>query len=569
MRLRCPAQYDAAAKQIPGVKRNRESGAWDYPLSKHCLQKLRESIPRLAVSPKIINVLDAEDKRIKEAMEIKSGKVPELEYDWATEPYDHQVLGVAWVLKMWGIGNTEINSVRGALLTDTMGLGKSKQSIDACLYAYQRGAFQRVLVICPASLKYNFAKEIEIHSGGIARSVVIDGGKKKRLCQLETRYPDSLTFYIINYESLRLHIPELQEIVNSQCLIADEAHRVKDINSQVTKALYFLQPAYTLLMTGTPTPRGPEDVFSLAHYVKPGILGKSYWSFVDRYCVTERVHAARDKRARQIVNYKNMDELTHRLDTISLRRLDTEVLNLPEQTFYDYDLEMADEQKRCYSEMQNYLYTYFKDKTNEEIQSEAANAFSQLLRLSQITGGVLAGTEGAAWIPGNAKAKYLQDLLNGEFRGEKVVIMCRFVKEILELYKLFPERRPVLIYGDVKPEDRQMAVNMFQSDPDYTLFIGQINTAGFGLTLTAARKMIFYSKDFSWGVVSQAEKRIHRIGQTGTCCYINLLARYNGKETIDHHIAKVLARKKALSDEVTGDAARLVLTKNEIMEVLS
>ena len=294
-----------------------------------------------------------------------------------------------------------------------------------------------------------------------------------------------------------------------------------------------------MLLTGTIITNKAIDIFSPYKFLNPAVFGNSYYAFRNRYfdMTGYGQHVP-------VLKANMADELTRRIHSIAYRATKAECLDLPETTEIVRSVELEPQARRLYQQL---VRDSFAQINGGEIT--AANVLTRLLRLSQLTGGFLRGDEGnRAERVSNAKLDALSDIIDSVAQeGGKLVIIARFLPEIDAITAML-ERKVIgysLITGAVKDRDEQ--VRRFQTNPDMTVFVGQIATAGLGITLTAADKMVFYSLDYSMSNFEQAKARIHRVGQRNPCTYLYLVA----ENTVD---AKVL---KALRDK--ADLARILI----------
>lgn len=302
-------------------------------------------------------------------------------------------------------------------------------------------------------------------------------------------------------------------------VIADEGHKIKTHNISASKAMHRIgaKASYRLLLTGTVITNKALDVFSQYKYLNPAIFGNSFYAFRNRYFDMTGYgnHTPVLKRTME-------QDLMRRLHCIAFRATKAECLDLPETTDIVRYVELEPAAAKVYRDL-------VKDSYAELGQSEVTvtNILTRLLRLSQLTGGFIGDDEGnAPQRISTAKMAALEDIMDEVLQeGKKLVVIARFVPEINAINKML-EKRGIgyaCIMGGVKDRDAQ--VTAFQTDPDTQVFVGQIATAGMGITLTAASTMVFYSEDYSMSNFEQAKARIHRVGQKENCTYIYLAAK--------------------------------------------
>jgi SNF2 family DNA or RNA helicase len=298
---------------------------------------------------------------------------------------------------------------------------------------------------------------------------------------------------------------------------------------------------YRLLLTGTVITNKPIDVFSQYKFVNPEIFGNSFYSFRNRYfdMIGYGNHTPIMKRSTE-------DELTRKIHCIAYRATKAECLDLPPITDIIRTVELEQSAMRIYKNL-------VKDSYTELGQGEvtATNILTRLLRLSQLTGGFLSSDDSERpQTVSRAKLEALSDIIETvQESGEKLVVIARFVAEIDAIKKHLDKNhiKYSAISGETK--DRTEQVQRFQEDPEVTVFIGQIATAGLGITLTAASTLVFYSYDYNFANFEQSKARIHRVGQKNPCTYIYLVA----KNTVDEKILLALRNKKELAKSLIDD----------------
>lgn len=352
----------------------------------------------------------------------------------------------------------------------------------------------------------------------------------------------ALQVVVVNYESA-WRLEKALTAWHPDLIIADEGHKIKTHNIAASKAMHRMgaKASYRLLLTGTVITNKAIDVFSQYKFLNPAIYGNSFYAFRNRYfdMVGYGNHTP--------VLKKSMEgELTEKLHSISYRATKAECLDLPETTDVIRQIELEPAALRIYRGLVKESYA---ELAGGEVT--ATNILTRLLRLSQLTGGFLGNDETAAVEQVSAaKLSALEDILDGAMaEGKKLVIIARFIPEIRAICKLL-EKRGLgysCITGEVKNRDEQVA--RFQKEPEVMAFVGQIATAGLGITLTAASTMVFYSLDYSMSNFEQTKARIHRVGQRMPCTYLYLVAR----GTADEKVLAALESKADLARTLVDD----------------
>jgi len=456
-------------------------------------------------------------------------------------PYKHQQEAFAFGRRMFGLDGGDVLSGGIALLME-MGTGKTITSIAITGALYQTGRIHRVLVVAPLSIVGIWEEEFAKFADFDYILTVLTGSGAKKADTLRHMRAASLQVAVVNYESAwRLE----KEILawRPDLVIADEGHKIKTHNISASKAMHRIgaKAAYRLLLTGTVITNKAIDVFSQYKFLNPAIFGQSFYVFRNRYFDMTGYggHTSVLKRSME-------RDLMKRLHSISFRATKAECLDLPEITDIMRTVELEPAAAKVYRDL-------VKDSYAELGGGEVTvtNILTRLLRLSQLTGGFIGDDEGSMPMRiSTAKQSALEDIIEEVLQeGKKLVIISRFIPEIKAIGKLL-EKRCIdysCIMGGVK--DREEQVSAFQNNPDVQVFVGQIATAGLGITLTAASTMVFYSMDYSMSNFEQAKARIHRVGQKENCTYIYLVA----KGTVDVKVLKALRNKADLARMLVDD----------------
>lgn len=415
------------------------------------------------------------------------------------------------------------------------------------------GKIDRVLIVAPTSVVAVWPKEFQEFADFKYTCRTLLGDKTRRLRELNDlqKFPfKAMKVAVINYESTwREGIFEALQEYDADLIICDESQRIKTHDAEQSKALHKLgdQARYKLILSGTPVQNNAIDIFSQYRFLDPTIFGQNFYQFRNRYAVMGGFNR------RQIIGYKDLDGLIKKEHSIAFRITKNEAIDLPEQTF--------ETRKIHFSKKEQDLYNRIKRDSYAELDSggqiTATTVLTKLLRLQQLTGGFLVKDDAAKPEQvSKAKLDALSDIIEDYVigAGKKLVIFARFIAEVKAIIDTVDKQLPkgmkqVAIYGDIKKEDRGDIVKQFQEDPNTTVFIGQIDTAGTGITLTAADTCVYYSKNFNYATYSQSLSRIHRIGQRNVCTYIDLEV----EKTIDELISKSLAKKEDMAKTVVDN----------------
>lgn len=377
---------------------------------------------------------------------------------------------------------------------------------------------------------------------------VLSGSSAKKLDTLRHMNGTALQVVVVNYESA-WRLEKALTTWHPDLIIADEGHKIKTHNIAASKAMHRMgaKASYRLLLTGTVITNKAIDVFSQYKFLNPAIYGNSFYAFRNRYfdMVGYGNHTPVLKKSME-------DELTEKLHSISYRATKAECLDLPETTDVIRQVELEPAALRIYRGLVKESYAELAGgEQGAPVAVTATNILTRLLRLTQLTGGFLGNDETAAVEQVSAtKLSALEDILDGAVaEGKKLVIIARFLPEIKAICKLLEKRglRYSCITGEVKNRDEQ--VERFQKEPEVMAFVGQIATAGLGITLTAASTMVFYSLDYSMSNFEQTKARIHRVGQRMPCTYLYLVAR----GTVDEKVLAALESKADLARTLVDD----------------
>ena len=457
------------------------------------------------------------------------------------QPYGHQVKAYDFVNDLFGTYNGRIKS-RGAALLMEMGTGKTLTTIAITGALYNALRINRVLIVAPLSILGVWNEEFSKFADFGYNLEVLTGSGTKKIEALGNMRGDALQVAVINYESAWRLEKDLADW-RPDLIIADEGHKIKTHNISASKAMHRLGAIakYRLLLTGTPVTNKAIDIFSQYKFLNPAVYGKSFYAFRNRYfnMVGYGNHTP--------VLKKSMEpELTRKMHIIAFRATKAECLDLPDTTDIIRKVELEPGAMKLY---QNLVKDSYAELSGGEVT--ITNVLTKLLRLSQLTGGFIGSDESTvAEQVSTAKLDVLEDIIDSTLEEDrKLVIIARFVPELNAICRLLEKKgvRHSLIMGGIKNRDEQ--VSEFQNNPDVPVFVGQIATAGLGITLTAASTMVFYSLDYSMSNFEQTKARIHRAGQRMPCTYIYLSA--NG--TVDEKVLTALKNKADLARMLVDD----------------
>lgn len=439
-----------------------------------------------------------------------------------------------------------------------MGLGKSKTTIDTIAWLWCTGKITAAFIVANKGSYRNWVtKELPEHMPDHVDWVgtywdSLASTELKKSYDLLLRPLDRLKIFVMNIEALAF--PRSLELATSfvnghkTMMVVDESTTIKNRDAKRTKAAIKIGKlaAYRRILTGTPITQSPLDLYSQAQFLDPVLLGyTSYYSFRAKFADMVKITAG-NRAFTKITGYRNLDELNKLMQPWSSRRTKDECLDLPAKVYQTYEVELTDEQKKHYKTL--------KDDAMAVLQGRMVSApivLTKLLRLHQLVCGHLTTDDGKVFPVANNRLSALMDILE-ETQG-KVIIWANYVADIKAIVESlsqgFPESRVVAYYGAVNSEDRQEAVRAFTDDSDCRFFVGNTATGGRGITLTAANTVVYYSNDYNLENRQQSEDRAHRIGQTRSVTYVDLICT----NTVDEKIVKALKQKRKISAEVLGD----------------
>ena len=422
-----------------------------------------------------------------------------------------------------------------------MGTGKTLITIALAGTLYNNQKINKMLIVAPLSIVSVWESEFKKFADFDFNIAVLDGSSQKKYQALNNLFGKGLQVAVINYESC-WRIEEMLAIWQPDLIVCDESSKIKNPQAKQSKALHRLgkQSKHNIILTGTPVTNNPLDFFSQYKFLDENIFGSSFYAFRARYAILGGYGN------HQVVGYKNLPELVEKAHSIAFRITKKEALDLPEQVD---QIRLVDLEPKAETQ-----YRLLERESVAELEQGnvvAMNVLTKLLRLSQITGGFVKTEISDEAVPiSSAKINALEEIIDECMDArKKLVVFARFVVEIDAIERLLIKKKIgyALIKGDVK--DRAEQVEKFQKDETVRVFVGQIQTTGMGLTLTAADTAVFYSLDYSFSSYEQAKARIHRIGQKNNCTYIHLIAN----KTIDEKVFDALKRKKSIADLVVDN----------------
>jgi len=469
-------------------------------------------------------------------------------YQYETTPYDHQRVALedSWSAEYY------------ALFME-MGTGKTKVAIDTMAILYEAEKLKAVLIIAPKGVYDNWVKgEIPIHlPKRITRQVCrwIPSKTKKfeeELMDFIVKKDPILKIFVMNVEAFST--PRGTEAATAflyqnpaNMVVVDESTTIKNRKAARTKNIMSLQrhSKYRRILTGSPITKSPMDLFSQCGFLAEKSLGfNSFYAFQGRYAnIQQRTMGHRSFQ--QVMGYRRLDELSEKLDVFSNRVLKMDCLDLPAKVYTRRDVELTPEQEKLYRQMKKLALA----KLDNGELATTASVLTQIMRLQQICCGHLMPDDGAIQLIKNNRLTELLNLVE-EMQG-KAIIWATYTHDILQISKELSERfgpeSVATYYGDTEQDARQEIVNDFQDmENPLRFFVGQPRTGGYGITLTAATTVIYYSNSYDLEIRLQSEDRAHRIGQTNKVTYIDLVS----PNTIDEKILQALRSKIDIAGQV-------------------
>jgi SNF2 family DNA or RNA helicase len=473
-----------------------------------------------------------------------------MNYKFKLKPYKHQLTALE---KSW-------NKQTYAYFME-MGTGKTKVLIDNMSMLYDKGKIDSALIIAPKGVvKTWYEQELPTHLPKHIENVTVlwqpnitktQQEKLESLFEIET----ALHILIMNVEAFSTDkgVNFASKFLNShKCLMAiDESTTIKNPTAKRTKSILSLSKnsKYRRIMTGSPITKNPLDLYSQCEFLDPYLLDfTSYYAFRNRYAEMKTMHL-RGRSIQVVDEFKNLGELSETLQGFSYRVLKEDCLDLPPKNWIKRHITLSKEQQKVYDQMKKAAMAVLNGKVTSTM-----TVITQLMRLQQITCGHFVADDGTTQEIKNNRITELMDVLD-EIEG-KAIIWGHWQKDIQnivdEIEKKYGPGSVVNYYGLTPQEERQDNIRKFQSDPRCRFFVGTPSTGGYGITLTAANTVIYYSNGYDLEKRLQSEDRAHRIGQKKNVTYIDIIA----DKTVDEKIVKSLRDKINIASEVLGEELR-------------
>ena len=470
-----------------------------------------------------------------------------MKYKFKTKPYAHQMTALE---KSW-------NKETYAYFME-MGTGKTKVLIDNAAMLYDKGKIDGVLIIAPKGvIKTWYEQELPTHlpdhieNVSILWQANITKTQKEKLDSL-FEPEELLHILIMNVEAFSTtkgtEFAHKYISCHNTLMVIDESTTIKNPSAKRTKNILKLstETKYRRIMTGSPVTKNPLDLYSQCEFLDPWLLDfTSYYAFRNRYAEMKTLNVR--GRSIQIVDkFKNLGELSDQLKEFSYRVLKEDCLDLPEKNWTKRQITLTPDQRKLYIQMKQTALAHLNGKVTSTV-----TVLTQLMRLHQITCGHFTADDGSTQPIDNNRISELMNVIS-EMEG-KAIIWAHYQYDITsiikEIVKVHGPGSVVDYYGLTPQDERQDNIRKFQDDPRCRFIVGTPSTGGYGITLTAANTVIYYSNGYDLEKRLQSEDRAHRIGQKKNVTYVDIIA----EDTVDEKIVKALRDKVNIASQVLGE----------------
>jgi len=470
-----------------------------------------------------------------------------MNYKFKTKPYAHQITALE---KSW-------NKETYAYFME-MGTGKTKVLIDNAAMLYDKGKIDGLLIVAPKGVIgtwYNqeLPTHLPDHIGNVTvlwQANITKGQQEK----LDSLFEPEETFHILIMNVEALSTTKGTDFAakfiasHNTLMVIDESTTIKNPSAKRTKNILNLSTntKYRRIMTGSPVTKNPLDLFSQCYFLSQWLLDfTSYYAFRNRYAEMKTMHV-RGRSIQVVDKFKNLGELSEQLKGFSYRVLKEDCLDLPEKNWTKRQITLTPDQRKIYTQMKETALAHLNGKV-----ASTMTVLTQLMRLHQITCGHFTADDGSTQPIASNRLNELINVLD-ELEG-KAIIWAHYQYDIREIIRVIVEKygpgSVVDYYGLTPQDERQPNIKKFQDDPRCRFLVGTPSTGGYGITLTAANTVIYYSNGYDLEKRLQSEDRAHRIGQKKNVTYVDILA----EETVDEKIVKALRKKVNIASEVLGE----------------
>ena len=473
-----------------------------------------------------------------------------MDYKFKLKPYKHQLTALE---KSWN------KETYGYFME--MGTGKTKVLIDNMSMLYDKGKINGALIIAPKGVvKTWYEQELPTHLPDHIENVTTlwqPNITKKQESKLNNLFDlgTDLHIFIMNVEALSTEkgVKFAEKFLRSHrtLMAMDESTTIKNPSAKRTKNILALASLakYRRIMTGSPVTKNPLDLYTQCEFLDPFLLNfNSWYAFRNRYAIMRTIHV-RGRSIQTVHKFQNLGELSDRLKGFSYRVLKEDCLDLPDKIYMKRHVTLSKEQQKLYEEMRKTAIANLNGKVTSTV-----TVLTQLMRLQQITCGHFVADDGTVQTIKNNRLDELMNVLDET--ENKAIIWAYWQKDVQDIKNAIEKKygpRSVVDYYGLTPQDnRQNNIRRFQNDNECRFLIGTPSTGGYGITLTEANTVIYYSNGYDLEKRLQSEDRAHRIGQKKNVTYIDLIA----EDTVDEKIVKSLRKKINIASEVMGEELR-------------
>ena len=470
-----------------------------------------------------------------------------MDYKFKLKPYEHQMSALE---KSWN------KETYGYFME--MGTGKTKVLIDNMAMLYDKGKINGALIIAPKGVvKTWHEQELPTHLPDHIENVTTlwqPNITKKQETKLNNLFDlgTDLHIFIMNVEALSTNkgVKFAEKFLRSHrtLMALDESTTIKNPSAKRTKNVLALAPMakYRRILTGSPVTKNPLDLYTQCEFLDPFLLNfNSWYAFRNRYAIMKTIHV-RGRSIQTVHKFQNLGELSDRLKGFSYRVLKEDCLDLPEKIYMKRHVALTKEQENLYEQMRKTAIANLNGKVTSTV-----TVLTQLMRLQQITCGHFVADDGTVQTIKNNRLDELMDVL--EETENKAIIWAYWQRDVQDIRdaieKKYGPRSVVDYYGLTPQDERQDNIRRFQNDNECRFLIGTPSTGGYGITLTEANTVIYYSNGYDLEKRLQSEDRAHRIGQKKNVTYIDLIA----EDTVDEKIVEALRKKINIASEVLGE----------------
>jgi len=464
-------------------------------------------------------------------------------YPYKTKPYEHQRNAL----------NESAQKVQWAYFME-MGTGKTKVTIDNMAFLYFQKKITSALIIAPKSVYTVWETEIQTHIPEEVEYKIFKWNLDKQKDLEKLNKAKELRIFLINVEALstKRGFQACVEYLSKNKLnfvALDESTTIKNRSAKRTKNILGLRPISHIrrILTGSPITKSPLDLYTQCQFLSPELLGfSSYLAFRNRYAEMTDIPVGSGRFISVPKYYKRLEELETRLQQFSTRIRKDQCLDLKPKIRQKRYIELEGDGKKIYEKLRTTALAIVEDST-----ISFSNKLTEIIKLHQVCNGFTKNDDGQIMTLHKSKLNALEEIL--EETDGKVIIWANYIYNIKEiigfLEQKYGKESVVSIYGEVDVEDRKRAVERIQTDEKTRFMVGNPTTGGFGLTLTACNTVIYFSNNYNLEVRKQSEDRAHRMGQTGSVVYIDIVA----KNTLDEAIMKSLTNKGQIAAKTLGE----------------